>query len=169
MFLGQITAKPSFLNYLFAKKRFHSRFTVPGPTARRSRRSRRSSNKDMPRYTLISRRAHARNANTNTKHDFPVGGVTKDSPPPTSDSAASLLLLRLLVLRCLLLSLLVAANVNRNDHLRGSNLTFSRSMTGRIVGLHGADANKAARVRSGIVAGLEKPSTESPFTGSSMP
>ena len=36
--------------------------------------------------TLISRRVarartHARNANTNTKHDFPVGGVTKDSPP----------------------------------------------------------------------------------------
>ena len=26
-------------------------------------------------------RTHARNANTNTKHDFPVGGVTKDSPP----------------------------------------------------------------------------------------
>ena len=42
--------------------------------------------------TLISRRVarartHARNANTNTKHDFPVGGVTKDSPPPTSDSS----------------------------------------------------------------------------------
>ena len=39
----------------------------------------------MPRYTtdLAPRRArtHARNANTNTKHDFPVGGVTKDSPP----------------------------------------------------------------------------------------
>ena len=41
--------------------------------------------KDMPRQhlDLASRRArtHARNANTNTKHDFPVGGVTKDSPP----------------------------------------------------------------------------------------
>ena len=83
MFLGQIIAKPSFLNYFFAKNEFHCSFAVPGPTARRRRRSRR--NKDTPRYTMISRRvAHARtqrNANTNTKHDFPVGGVTKDSPP----------------------------------------------------------------------------------------
>ena len=82
MFLGQIIAKPSFLNYFFAKNEFHCRFTVSGPTARRSS-SRSSRNKDMPRQhtDLAPRRAHARNANTNTKHDFPVGGVTKDSPP----------------------------------------------------------------------------------------
>ncbi len=37
MFLGQIIAKPSFLNYFFAKNEFHCSFAVPGPTARRSR------------------------------------------------------------------------------------------------------------------------------------
>ena len=82
MFLGQIIAKPSFLNYFFAKNEFHCSFAVSGRTAR-SRRSSRRRNKDMPRQhtDLAPRRAHARNANTNTKHDFPVGGVTKDSPP----------------------------------------------------------------------------------------
>ena len=55
----------------------------------------------MPRYhtDLASRRArtqHSRNANTNTKHDFPVGGVTKDSPPqpPIGFSYLFLLFLR---------------------------------------------------------------------------
>ena len=37
----------------------------------------------MPGYhTLISRRVtHARNANTNTKHDFPVGVSQRTHPP----------------------------------------------------------------------------------------
>jgi hypothetical protein len=83
MFSGQNTAKPSFLNYLFANNEFHCSFAVSGRTARSRSRSRRRRNKDMPRQQtdLAPRRAHARNANTNTKHDFPVGGVTKDSPP----------------------------------------------------------------------------------------
>ena len=55
------------------------------------KKNRRKRNKDTPIYTLISRRVtHARNANTNTKHDFLVGGVTKDSPPPTSDTPNTL-------------------------------------------------------------------------------
>ena len=37
MFLGQIIAKPSFLNYFFAKNEFHCSFAVPGRTARRRR------------------------------------------------------------------------------------------------------------------------------------
>ena len=59
-----------------------NRDAEPGAAAEEQQQSS-SSYKDMPRYhtDLASRRAHARNANTNTKHDFPVGGVTKDSPP----------------------------------------------------------------------------------------
>ena len=81
MFLGQITARYTFLNVFFAKKvKKHWFYSKRCGGRSRSRSS--SSNKDTPRYTVISRRVtHARNANTNTKHDFPVGGVTKDSPP----------------------------------------------------------------------------------------
>ena len=38
MFLGQITAKPSFLNHFFAKKWFHCSFTVSRPGGRRRKK-----------------------------------------------------------------------------------------------------------------------------------
>ena len=85
--LGQLTAKPACLN-VFVRQNIEKTkqwFYSKRSGGRRRRRSRRSRNKDTPRYTLISRRVtHARNANTNTKHDFPVGVSQADSPlqPP---------------------------------------------------------------------------------------
>ena len=83
MFLGQITVKPSFLNDFFAKHEFHCSFTVSRRTAR-SRRSRRR-NKDMPRYTMISRRvAHARThaTQTQTRNTTSRLAVSQRTHPP---------------------------------------------------------------------------------------
>ena len=82
MFLGQIIAKPSFLNYFFAKNEFHCSFAVPGPRARRSSSSR---DKDMPRYTMISRRvAHARThaTQTQTRNTTSRLAVSQRTHPP---------------------------------------------------------------------------------------
>ena len=82
MFLGQITAKPSLLNYFFAKQWFDCSFAVPGRSGRS--RSRSSRNKDMPRYhtDLASRRARTHATQTQTRNTISRLAVSQRTHPP---------------------------------------------------------------------------------------